>query len=149
MTIVLHTRCRWPGCGIELTDKFSRRVGYGSEHWTRLTPEQQEDAIRANQPGYLPKAQPPSARAVAVNAQAQQAAKPPTPADLCSCGSGAVVGRCPPCNRLEREPMAVLAEGVAAIIDRIRAQRTAERDAQYEAWQAAHRPEPEQLTIGA
>jgi hypothetical protein len=43
--------------------------------------------------------------------------------------------------------MATLAEGVQRIIEQVRAERTAERDARYEAWRAAHPAEPEQLTI--
>lgn len=148
MTAVVSTRCRWPGCGIELTDRFSRRVGYGSEHWKLLTPQQQVDALRANQPGYIPKARPPSAHATVTNAAARQAAQAPTEADLCACGSGAVAGRCPPCNRAERDPMGVLADGVRRVIGEVRAERRAVRDAAYEAWQAEHQP-PEQLTIGA
>jgi hypothetical protein len=147
MTIVRSTSCS--ECGKELTDPLSRRYSIGPDCRADMTPEQLADALRRNQPGYVPKAKPASAKARRTNAAARQAAEPPKEADLCGCGSGAIAGRCPPCNRAERDPMGVLADGVARIIDRIRVERTAERDARYEAWQAAHQPEPEQLTIGA
>jgi hypothetical protein len=65
----------------------------------------------------------------------------------CGCGSGALAGRCPECLAEQTEPMKVLAIRVQRVIERIRAMRTAERDARYEAWLAAHPPQPEQLTL--
>ncbi|GAA4626684.1 hypothetical protein GCM10023196_035930 [Actinoallomurus vinaceus] len=90
-----------------------------------------------------------SAQACRTNALARQAAQAPTEADLCPCGSGSLKNRCPPCLEQQNDPMGALAKGVTRIIERIRAQRTAERDAAYEAWKTAHAPQPEQLEIGA
>lgn len=149
MTAVVSTRCRWPGCHIELTDRFSRRVGYGSEHWKLLTPEQQVDAIRSNQPGYVPRTVSPQPASVQARINRADALATVGEVMECGCGSGAQAGRCPECLAEQRDPMGVLARRVQRVIERIRAQRTAARDARYEAWLAAHPPEPEQLTIGA
>lgn len=144
MSAVVSTHCR--NCRKELTDRFSRMLGYGPECRKDLTPDQLADAIRANQPGYIPRAsQPVSVQARVNRADALAAVDQVVE---CGCGSGAVAGRCPECRMEEREPMRVLAIRVQRVIERIRAQRTAERDARYAAWLAEHPPEPEQLTIG-
>jgi hypothetical protein len=144
VTAVLSTHCR--GCHRELTDPFSRKLGYGPECRKDLTPEQLADAIRANQPGYIPRApQPVSVQARANRADALAAVDQVVE---CGCGSGALAGRCPECRLEQTDPMRVLAIRVQRVIERVRAERAAERDARYEAWLAAHPPEPEQLTIG-
>lgn len=141
MTAVVSTRCRWPGCSVELTDKFSRRVGYGSEHWKLLTPQQQEDAIRANQPGYVPKARSASAEARRNHAEVARVTAPVPAEKLCPHEDRPA--SCALCRR-DNDPWRA-AERIIAVVQR---QRTAERDAAYEAWKATHQPEPEQLTIG-
>lgn len=144
MTAVLSTHCR--GCHRELRDPFSRKLGYGPECRKDLTPEQLADAIRGNQPGYIPKAQPVSVQARANRADALASVDQVVE---CGCGSGAIAGRCPECRMEQTEPMKVLAIRVQRVIERVRAERTAERDARYEAWRAAHPKAPEQLEIGA
>jgi hypothetical protein len=146
MTAVLSTHCR--GCHRELTDRFSRMIGYGPECRKDLTPEQLADAIRANQLGYIPRAQAPRPASVQARADRADALAAVGEVVECGCGSGALVGRCPECRLEQTDPMKVLAIRVQRVIERIREQRTAERDARYEAWRAAHPAEPEQLMIG-
>jgi hypothetical protein len=145
MTAVVSTRCR--RCHAELRDRFSRTLGYGPECRKLMTPERLADAIRANQPGYVPRAAP---RPVSVQARANRADALAAVGEVveCGCWSGAAAGRCPECRAEQLEPMKVLAIRVQRVIERIRAQRSAERDARYAAWLAEHPPEPEQLTIG-
>lgn len=147
MTAIISTRCS--ECGKDLTDPISRRYGIGPDCRAKLTDAELADALRRNQPGYVPAVRPATPTARATNAQARQAAQAPTEEDLCPCGSGSLKNRCPPCLEQQNDPMGALAKGVARIIERIRDQRRAERDAAYEAWKAQHAPEPEQLTIGA
>ena len=169
MTAVVSTRCR--RCHAELTDRFSRKLGYGPECRKDLTSDQLADAIRANQPGYVPRAQPPRPASVQARINRADALSAVDEVVECGCGSGALAGRCPECLAEQRDPMGVLAKRVQRVIERVRAQRSAERDARYEAWLAAHpeqaerrtgvggarksfQPaptpaEPEQLTIGA
>jgi hypothetical protein len=142
MTAVVSTRCR--RCHAELTDRFSRKLGYGPECRKVMSAGQLADALRANQPGYIPKAQPASVQARINRADALATADQVVE---CGCGSGALAGRCPECLAEQRDPMGVLAKRVQRVIERVRAQRTAARDARYEAWLAAHPPEPEQLAL--
>lgn len=145
MTAVVSTRCR--RCGAELTDRFSRKLGYGPECRKDLTPEQIADAVRANQPGYIPRATAPQPASDHARANRADALAAVDQVVECGCGSGAQAGRCPECLAEQRDPMGVLAKRVQRVIERIRAQRSAERDARYEAWLAAHPPEPQQLTL--
>ena len=146
MTAVVSTRCR--RCRAELTDRFSRTLGYGPECRKLMTPEELADAIRANQPGYVPRAAVPQPASVQARANRADALAAVEQVVECGCGSGALAGRCPECQAEETDPMGVLAKRVQRVIERIRAMRTAERDARYEAWLAEHPPQPEQLTIG-
>lgn len=146
MTAVISTHCRRPGCGRELTDRFSRMIGYGPECRKDMTPEQVTDAIRANQPGYTPKTFRPQPASIQARANRADALAAIDQVVECGCGSGAEAGHCPECRAEQTDPIGVLAKRVARVIARIRAQRAAERDAAYEAWLAAH---PHQLTIGA
>lgn len=136
MTAVISTRCR--RCHAELTDRFSRMLGYGPECRKDLSPEQIADAIRANQPGHVPRAEVP--RPVSVQARATRADALAAVDQVveCGCGSGALAGRCPECRAEQTDPMGILAKRVTRVIERVRAQRAAERDARYEAWLAAH-----------
>ena len=145
MTAVISTRCR--RCHAELRDPFSRKLGYGPECRKDLTPDQLADAIRRNQPGYVPRAAAPQPVSVQARAHRADALAAVDQVVECGCGSGALAGRCPECRAEEREPMKVLAIRVARVIERVRAQRAAERDARYEAWLAMHPPEPEQLAL--
>lgn len=145
MTAVVSTRCR--RCHTELTDRFSRKLGYGPECRKDLTPEQIADAVRRNQSGYVPRAEPPRLASVQARINRSEALATVDEVVECGCGSGAVAGRCPECRMEEREPMKVLAIRVQRVIERVRAERAAVRDARYEAWLAAHPPEPEQLAI--
>jgi hypothetical protein len=145
MTVVLSTRCSI--CGKDLTDRMSRRYGIGPDCRARMTAAELADAIRANQPGYVPRAQPPRPASVQARANRSEALAAVDEVVECGCGSGALAGRCPECRAEQTDPMGVLAKRVARVIERIRAERTAERDARYEAWLAEHPPEPEQLAI--
>lgn len=167
MTAVVSTRCR--RCGAELTDRFSRKLGYGPECRKDLTPEQIADAVRRNQPGYVPRAAAPRPASVQARVNRADALAAVGQVVECGCGSGALAGRCPECAAEQRDPMGVLAKRVARVIERVRALRAAERDARYEAWLASHPeqaeraagvgragkyfqpaptpPEPEQLTL--
>lgn len=145
MTAVLSTHCR--SCHRELTDAFSRKLGYGPECRKDLTPEQLADAIRANQPGYVPRAEAPRPASVQARINRADALAAVDEVVECGCGSGARAGRCPECRLEQTDPMKVLAIRVQRVIERVRAERTAERDARYEAWRAAYPAEPEQLTI--
>lgn len=136
MTAVVSTRCR--RCGAELTDRFSRKLGYGPECRKDLTPAQIADAVRRNQPGYVPRAEPPRPASVQARINRSEALAAVDQVVECGCGSGAVAGRCPECLAEQRDPMGVLAKRVQRVIDRIRTERSAERDARYEAWLAAH-----------
>lgn len=136
MTAVVTTRCS--RCGADLRDRTSRMFGIGPECRKAMTDADLREAMARNTPGHIPAERPTSGRAHAVNAAARQAAQPVTDRELCSCGSGAVKGRCPPC-RVPVNPAAELAASVASTIARIRAERTAARDAQYEAW-ITHQP---------
>lgn len=144
MTAVVSTRCR--RCGAELTDRFSRKLGYGPECRKDLTPEQIADAVRRNQPGYVPRAEPPRPASVQARINRSEALTAVDQVVECDCGSGAVAGRCPECRAEERDPMGVLAKRVQRVIERVRAQRAAVRDARYQAWLAAH---PDQDKRGA
>jgi hypothetical protein len=145
VTAIVSTRCR--RCGAELSDRFSRKLGYGPECRKDLTPDQIADAVRANQPGYVPRAQPPQPASVQARINRSDALAAVDQVVECGCGSGALAGRCPECLAEQRDPMGVLAKRVARVIERVRALRTAERDARFEAWLAAHPPEPEQLAL--
>lgn len=142
MTAVLSTRCSI--CGKDLTDRMSRRYGIGPDCRAQMTAAELADAIRANQPGFVPRARPTS-----VQARINRSEALATVGEVvgCGCGSGALAGRCPECRAEQTDPMGVLAKRVQRVIERIRAQREAVRDARYEAWLAAHPPEPEQLTL--
>lgn len=136
MTAVLSTHCR--ECGKDLTDPLSRRYGIGPDCRAAMTAGQLADAIRRNQPGYIPRDEPPSPQALANNARAL------AQADVATCKPhGGVLGQCAQCRR-DNDP----AHAADRIIALIQAQREAARDAAYEAWQAAHQPQPDQLTIG-
>ena len=140
MTAVVSTRCR--RCGAELTDPFSRKVGYGPECRKDMTPDQLVAAIRANQPGHIPAARSATATARVTNAQARDTVE--NAAHGPRCVHDGIPGSCALCRR-DNNP-AGTADRIIALIQR---QRTAARDAAYEAWKAAHQPEPEQLEIGA
>ncbi|MBO0819325.1 MAG: hypothetical protein J2P26_00590 [Nocardiopsaceae bacterium] len=118
MAIVTSTACRL--CGTELTDPLSRRYGIGPDCRADLTPEQLADAIRANQPGHIPKAPPPSPAARVHRANAEQAR------NVATCDRhGGVLGRCPQCAR-EADP----ARSAERIIADIRGMPAAERRVQ-------------------
>lgn len=146
MTAVLSTRCRQ--CGKDLTDPLSRRYGIGPDCRRTMTPGQLADALRANQPGYIPRAQPPRPASVQARIHRADALAAADQIVECGCGSGALVGRCPECRAEQADPAGVLAKRVARVIERVRAQRTAERDARLAEWRAAHQPDPEQLALG-
>lgn len=113
MSAVVSTTCS--RCGADLRDRTSRMFGIGPECRKTMTATQ----LRVT------------------NAAARRTAQPVTDRDLCPCDSGAVKGRCPTC-RVPANPSDFLAEAVARTIAKIRAQRAAERDAAYEAWNASH-----------
>jgi hypothetical protein len=143
MTVVISTRCRWPGCHVELTDRFSRRVGYGSEHWKLLTSEQQEDAIRANQPGYIPKAAPVSLEARRNHAEVARVTAPDVTAKRCV--HDGIPASCALCRR-DNDPRRIT-DRIIALVQRIpmdqrlAAQKTA-------AIRRYHPDTDHQLTIG-
>jgi hypothetical protein len=133
--IVLRTTCQNPGCGLPLTDRFSRTIGYGPECRKKLTPAELVAAIRANNPATapIPEQRPASARAQVVNDQARRtAAEAARPVD-CDRHPGHRKAACPVCRS---------EDGVQHIADRVieetRAKRTADRDRAYQQWVAAH-----------
>jgi hypothetical protein len=138
--VIVTTRCRI--CGKDLRDPLSRRYGIGPDCRKTMTAAELADALRRNQPGHIPAARPPSAQALANNADARRATEEPEVA-LCA-PHGGVRGSCALCRR-DNDPNRA-AERIIALIQ---VRREAERDARYAAWKAAHQPEPEQLTIGA
>lgn len=143
MTAVVSTRCR--RCNAELTDRFSRTLGYGPECRKSMTPDQLADAIRANQPGYVPRAQPPrpaSATARRNHAEIERVTAPVVAAKRCV--HDGIPGACPLCRR-DNDPWRA-AERIIALI---KAEREEQRARAHAEWLAANQPEPEQLTIGA
>jgi len=100
MTAVISTHCRI--CRKDLTDPLSRRYGIGLECRKGMTAEQLTDAIRRNQPGYVPKATPPvSAQANRNHAEVQRVTAPVVAEKLCS--HDARPASCPLCRR-EADP---------------------------------------------
>lgn len=83
MTAVVSTRCR--RCHAELTDRFSRKLGYGPECRKDMTPDQLVAAIRDNQPGVVPAAtlRPASATARRNHAEIARVTAPDPAAKLC------------------------------------------------------------------
>jgi hypothetical protein len=142
VSAAVSTRCSV--CGKDLTDKLSRRYGIGPDCRAKMTSAELADAIRRNQPGFIRRTQPVSVQARINRANALAAVGEVVE---CGCGSGAQAGRCPECLAEQRDPMGVLAKRVQRVIERVRIRRAAERDARYEAWLAAHPPEPEQLDL--
>lgn len=142
MTAIVSTRCR--RCGAKLTDRFSRTLGYGPECRKAMTPDQLADAVRANQPGYIPRAAPPTAHARVTNAAARQTTEQARAEPRCT--HDGIPGNCPSCRR-EADPTRA-AQRIIALIqrqpmpERLAAQRAA-AIRRYRA-EAAH-----QLTIGA
>jgi hypothetical protein len=140
VTAVLSTRCR--DCGKDLTDPLSRRYGIGPDCRSTMTPQQLADALRRNQPGYIPKARPASLEARRNHAEVARATESPTTAKRCV--HEAIPASCALCRR-DNDPY----KAAERIIALVKAQREAERAAAYAAWKAAHAPQPEQLAIGA
>lgn len=143
MTAVLSTRCR--RCGAELTDRFSRKLGYGPECRKDLTPDQLADAIRTNQPGYVPRTQPPRPASVQARANRAEIARVTAP-DVTAkrCAHDGTPGSCPLC-RHEADPWKC-AQRIIAITQRMPMdQRLA---AQRAAAIRRYNPTTHQLTIG-
>lgn len=133
MTAVISTCCSI--CGKDLTDPLSRRYGIGPDCRARMTAEQLTDAIRRNQPGYIPKARPASPQAHRNHAELQRVTAP-TPAEkLCEHENRPAA--CPLCRR-DNDP-ARCAERVIALRQRMpRAERLeAERAAARRIWGSA------------
>lgn len=135
MSAVVSTRCR--KCRAELRDSFSRKLGYGPECRKSMTSAQLADALRANQPGYIPKATPPvSAEAHRNHAEIERVTAPVVAAKRCV--HDGIAGACPKC-RHEADPWHC-ADRIIAIVQ---ARRDAERARAYANWLATHQPERE------
>lgn len=135
MTAVVSTRCR--KCRAELRDSFSRKLGYGPECRKSMTSSQLADALRANQPGYIPKAAPVvSAEARRTHGEVQRVTAPVVAAKRCA--HDGIPGSCPLCRR-EADPWRC-AERIIALV---KAKREAERSRAYADWLATHHPEVE------
>lgn len=142
MTAVVSTRCR--RCGADLRDRFSRMLGYGPECRKTMTDAQLRAAMARNTPGHIPAERPRPASSQARHNHAEVArATAPVVADK-TCPHEDRPASCALCRR-DNDPWRA-AERIIALIQR---QRTAERDAAYEAWKTAHAPEPEQLALEA
>jgi hypothetical protein len=139
VTAVVSTRCR--RCGTDLRDRFSRMLGYGPECRKTMTDAQIRAAMVRNTPGHIPAARPASATARRNHAEIARVTAPVVADKQCTHGDRPA--SCALCRR-DNDPWRC-AERIIALIQR---QRRAERDAAYEAWKAAHAPQPEQLTIG-
>jgi hypothetical protein len=133
MTAVLSTRCR--RCHTELTDQFSRRLGYGPCCRKGMSTEELADALRANQPGYIPKARPASTTARRNHAEVERVTAPAPAEKLCEHENRPAA--CPLCRR-NNDP-ARCAERVIALRQRMpRAERLeAERAAARRMWRSA------------
>ena len=136
MSAVVSTRCR--KCRAELRDSFSRKLGYGPECRKSMTSGQLADALRANQPGYIPKAKPvrPSPQARHNQAEVQRVTAPVVEAKRCH--HDGIAGACPQC-RHEADPW----HCADRIIRLIQTQREEERSRAYADWLATHAPEQE------
>lgn len=135
MSAVVSTRCR--KCRAELRDSFSRKLGYGPECRKSMTSAQLADALRANQPGYVPKAAPPvSAEARRNQAEIQRVTAPVVEAKRCH--HDGIAGACPQC-RHEADPW----HCADRIIALVKAKREEARSRAYADWLAAHQPEQE------
>ena len=133
MTAVLSTRCSV--CRKDLTDPLSRRYGIGPDCRAQMTPEQLADAIRRNQPGYIPKAPP----AVSVEARRNQAEVQRVTAPVVEakrCHHDGIAGACPQC-RHEADPW----HCADRIIRLVQARREEERARAYADYLAKHRPD--------
>jgi hypothetical protein len=144
MSAVLSTRCSV--CRKDLTDPLSRRYGIGPDCRAQMTPEQLADAIRRNQPGYIPKAAPPvSSQARRNHTEIQRVTAPVVAAKRCR--HDGIAGACPRC-RHEADPWHC-AERIIAIVQ---AQREEERSRAYADWLARQRPtgtDADQLMLDA
>lgn len=100
MTAVISIHCR--KCGTPLRDRFSRTLGYGPECRRDMTAGQIADAVRANQPGYVPKATPPISLEARRNHAEITRVTAPTPAAK-RCVHDGIPGACPSC-RHEADP---------------------------------------------
>jgi hypothetical protein len=140
VTAVVSTRCS--ECHAGLTDPLSRRYGIGPDCRKTMTPAELADALRRNQPGYIPAARPASLEARRNHAEVARVTAPTPKAKRCV--HEAIPASCALCRR-DNDPYRA-AERIIALV---KAQREAEREAAYAAWKAAHAPRPEQLAIGA
>ena len=138
MTAVVSTRCR--KCRAELRDSFSRKLGYGPECRKSMTSAQLADALRANQPGYIPQAAPPvSSEARRNQVEVQRVTAPIVAAKRCE--HDGIPNQCPLCRR-NADPWRC-AERIIALVQR---KREAERSQAYADWLATRAPQPEQET---
>jgi hypothetical protein len=142
MSAVRSTRCSI--CRKDLTDPLSRRYGIGPDCRAEMTPEQLADAIRRNQPGYIPKAAPPvSAEARRNHAEIGRVTAPVVEAKRCH--HDGIAGACPQC-RHEADPW----HCADRIIGLIKAQREEARSRAYADWLAKQRTaDTEQLLLDA
>jgi hypothetical protein len=141
MTAVLSTRCSV--CRKDLTDPLSRRYGIGPDCRAEMTAEQLADAIRRNQPGYIPRApQPVSSQARRNHAEIQRVTAPVVEAKRCD--HDGIAGACPQC-RHEADPW----HCADRIIALVQARREEERSRAYADWLATHRSDTDQLSLDA
>jgi hypothetical protein len=113
-----------------------------------MTPEQLVDAIRANQPGYIPKGVPPSVEARRNHAEIQRVTSPVPKAKRCI--HEAIPASCALCRR-DNDPYRC-AERVITLVQRLpmTERLDVQRKATRSLWAAyLPAPEPHQLTIGA
>ena len=103
MTAVISTHCRRPGCGRELTDRFSRMLGYGPECRKTMTDAELRAAIDRNTPGHTPPAavRPASPQARRNHLEVTRVTAP-TPAAK-RCAHDGIPATCPLC-RHEADP---------------------------------------------
>jgi hypothetical protein len=130
MSAVLSTHCSV--CRKDLTDPLSRRYGIGPDCRAKMTPEQLADAIRRNQPGYIPKARPVSGQARRNHAEIERVTAPVVAAKRCI--HDGIAGACPKC-RHEADPWHC-ADRIIAIVH---ARREEERSRAYADYLAEHR----------
>jgi Family of unknown function (DUF6011) len=130
MSAVLSTCCSV--CGKDLTDPLSRRYGIGPDCRRDLSPAQLADALRANQPGYIPRARPASATAHRNHAEIERVTANVVADKQCEHGDRPAA--CPLCRR-DNDP-ARCAERVIAVRQRMpRGERLeAERAAARRMW---------------
>jgi hypothetical protein len=145
MTAVISIHCR--KCGTPLRDRFSRTLGYGPECRKDMTAGQIADAVRANQPGYVPTATPPVSLEARRNHAEIQRVTAPAPAAK-RCVHEDTPATCALCRR-DNDPKRIT-DRIIALVQRIPMDQrlAAQKAAAIRRYNRDTAAQAEQLTIG-